>query len=92
MIIACSGQILGPAMYGFVYIRTVVIFPRAIFLAGLGCVLVSFILMSFVRLPQDSELKKEIMGAYRRGDVEEDGVSDDEIALSDGSEPEAART
>ncbi|KAJ3539408.1 hypothetical protein NMY22_g4751 [Coprinellus aureogranulatus] len=86
---ALSGQILGPAVYGFVYIRTVVVFPRAIFLVGLVSVAVSFILMSFVRLPKDSELMKEITGAYHRGDLEEDGASEGEVQLDEAAVSEA---
>lgn len=74
-------------MYGFVYIRTVVVFPRGIFFVGLITVVISVILMGFIRLPQDSELKKEIMSAYHRGDLEETGF--EEELLDREREPEA---
>lgn len=75
---ALAGQILGPAVYGFVYIRTVVVFPRGIFLAALLCIIVSCILMSFVRLPSDEQLQKEILGAQHQGGDEEEvsGIED----------------
>ncbi|KAJ3506973.1 hypothetical protein NMY22_g17078 [Coprinellus aureogranulatus] len=73
----CSGvEILGPAVYGFVYIKTVVVFPRAIFVVGLLAGVASLFLVSLVRVPRESELRKEVMG----GDIEEDSV------LEDGSE------
>ncbi|KAF5315849.1 hypothetical protein D9611_005020 [Ephemerocybe angulata] len=68
---ALAGQILGPAIYGFIFIRTVVIFPRAIFVAGFVCVTLSLILLSFIRLPPDRELEKELLGVAHRGDLEE---------------------
>ncbi|KAJ2929964.1 hypothetical protein H1R20_g7121, partial [Candolleomyces eurysporus] len=83
---ALSAQILGPAGYGFVFIRTVSTYPRAIFVAGITCVTISLILMSFVRLPQDRDLEREILGAHRSGDLEEEGS-----AISDNSVPSRAQ-
>ncbi|KAJ6597071.1 major facilitator superfamily domain-containing protein [Mycena vulgaris] len=50
---ALCGQILGPSIYGLVYIKTVGTFPRAIFAVSVASVLVSFTCVSLVRLPSD---------------------------------------
>jgi hypothetical protein len=49
-----SSQIIGPALFGFTYIRTVAVFPAAIFFVSAGIVVVSFVLFSFVRVPKES--------------------------------------
>ncbi|KAJ7444922.1 major facilitator superfamily domain-containing protein [Mycena latifolia] len=50
---ALCGQILGPSIYGLVYIKTVATFPRAIFIVSVTSVIISFICLSLVRLPSD---------------------------------------
>ncbi|KAJ6525633.1 major facilitator superfamily domain-containing protein [Mycena capillaripes] len=50
---ALAGQILGPALYGLVFIKTVHTFPKAIFFVSVGSVIISFICLSLVRLPTD---------------------------------------
>ncbi|KAF8077579.1 major facilitator superfamily domain-containing protein [Lyophyllum atratum] len=50
---ALSSSIVGPAMYGFVYMKTVATFPRAIFILSMVTIIISSMLMSFVRLPKD---------------------------------------
>jgi len=52
---ALSSSILGPAMYGFVYMKTVATFPRAIFFLSMVTITISSMLMSFVRLPKDGQ-------------------------------------
>jgi hypothetical protein len=47
-----SSQILGPALYGFIYARTVATFPRTIFFVTVVAVVISFILLLLVRLPE----------------------------------------
>ncbi|KAJ7063503.1 major facilitator superfamily domain-containing protein [Mycena amicta] len=54
-----GGQILGPSIYGLVFIKTVGSFPKAIFLVSLGSIIVSFICVSLVRLPRDVQLDAE---------------------------------
>ncbi|KAF8643895.1 hypothetical protein AX16_008911 [Volvariella volvacea WC 439] len=49
----CSSQILGPAMYALVYMRTVATFPRTIFFVSVLSVAVSFVLLAFIRLPPE---------------------------------------
>lgn len=48
----CSG-IIGPFIFGTVYMFTVGSFPKAIFAVGLGIAAVTFILVCTLRLPQD---------------------------------------
>ncbi|KAF7294735.1 MFS domain-containing protein [Mycena indigotica] len=48
---ALSAQILGPSIYGLVFIKTVASFPKAIFLVSLGSIVISFTCVSLVRLP-----------------------------------------
>ncbi|KIJ94708.1 hypothetical protein K443DRAFT_350615 [Laccaria amethystina LaAM-08-1] len=50
---ALCSQILGPSLYGYVYMRTVATFPRAIFFMTVASVVFSFFLFSLVRLPRD---------------------------------------
>ncbi|KAJ4487747.1 major facilitator superfamily domain-containing protein [Lentinula aciculospora] len=51
---ALSSQIIGPAMYGLVYMKTVAVFPRTIFFVSVGSTVISFMFLSFVRLPRNS--------------------------------------
>ncbi|KAJ7775088.1 major facilitator superfamily domain-containing protein [Mycena metata] len=59
---ALAGQILGPSIYGFVFIRTVVVFPTAIFFVSVASVVISLICLSLVRLPADArtDLEEEV--------------------------------
>ncbi|KAJ7709720.1 major facilitator superfamily domain-containing protein [Mycena rosella] len=50
---ALCGQILGPSIYGLVYIKTVATFPQAIFMVSAASVVISFTCLSLVRLPAD---------------------------------------
>lgn len=49
-----SSQIIGPAMYGLVYMKTVAVFPRTIFFVSLASTFISFVFLSFVRLPRSN--------------------------------------
>ncbi|KAG6836783.1 hypothetical protein H0H93_003204 [Arthromyces matolae] len=49
---ALSGQIISPAMYGFVYSKTVATFPRGIFVLTVVAITFAFVLLAFVRLPR----------------------------------------
>ncbi|KAG5636197.1 hypothetical protein H0H81_008867 [Sphagnurus paluster] len=51
---ALSSQILGPALYGLVYVKTVATFPRAIFIVSMVTIMLSYAFLLFVRLPKDS--------------------------------------
>ncbi|KAG7092716.1 hypothetical protein E1B28_009046 [Marasmius oreades] len=48
---ALSSQILGPAMYGVIYMKTVATFPRTIFVVSAAFAAFSFFTLAFVRLP-----------------------------------------
>ncbi|GLB34576.1 putative major facilitator superfamily protein [Lyophyllum shimeji] len=95
---ALSSQILGPAMYGLVYMKTVATFPRAIFIMSAATVVVSFVLLTFVRLPKstrssplesvsdDAEDEETRVGSERGASVLV-GSSDDEFCAGRRSEP-----
>ncbi|KAJ6502368.1 major facilitator superfamily domain-containing protein [Mycena sanguinolenta] len=50
---ALSGQVLGPAIYGTIFVKTFGTFDKAIFLASVLSVCISFICLTLVRLPTD---------------------------------------
>ncbi|KAF7323180.1 MFS domain-containing protein [Mycena chlorophos] len=53
---AFSGQVFGPSVYGFVFVKTVATFPKAIFLVSLASVTIAFICVSLIRLPPAVQL------------------------------------
>ncbi|KAH7889409.1 major facilitator superfamily domain-containing protein [Phlebopus sp. FC_14] len=67
-----GSQILGPAMYGFVYFKTVAIFPQAIMLVSVLMTCFVFVLMSFVRAPPEPGIS---LGEEEEGQNEEVEVS-----------------
>ncbi|KAI6006693.1 major facilitator superfamily-domain-containing protein [Pisolithus orientalis] len=49
---ALGQQIISPAMFGFVYSRTVALaFPQAIFVVTAICFMIAFVLLAFVKIP-----------------------------------------
>ncbi|KAL0570808.1 hypothetical protein V5O48_011144 [Marasmius crinis-equi] len=52
---ALSSQILGPAIYGVIYMKTVATVPRMIFFVSVLCVVISSLVLAFVRLPDTEE-------------------------------------
>ncbi|KAF9053900.1 MFS general substrate transporter [Hymenopellis radicata] len=48
---AVSSQIIGPPLYGFVFVSTVSTFPTALFYMGVLSVFISFVFLACVRLP-----------------------------------------
>ncbi|PPQ91426.1 hypothetical protein CVT25_014314 [Psilocybe cyanescens] len=70
---ALCSQIIGPALYGFVFINTVNFFPSAIFYVTTFSVSASFILLAFVRLPKESDYRRESLA-----DLEEPSSSEPE--------------
>jgi hypothetical protein len=64
-----SSQILGPAMYGLVYMNTVATFPRAIFAVSIAMVTIAFMLLAFVKLPKE---RRDRGRSRDDDDVEED--------------------
>ena len=47
----CSSQIIGPALYGFIYVKTVATIPTTIFYVSASMFGCSLLLFSFIRLP-----------------------------------------
>ncbi|KAJ7632793.1 major facilitator superfamily domain-containing protein [Roridomyces roridus] len=56
---ALAGQILGPSLYGTVYMKTVGTFPKAIFFVSITNLLISFICLGLVRLPEHVRADEE---------------------------------
>ncbi|KAF8236196.1 hypothetical protein L208DRAFT_1252513 [Tricholoma matsutake] len=77
---ALCSQIIGPAMYGLVYMKTVATFPRTIFIVSLLMVSISFVLLAFVRLPKEHCNRTFDLATSRDDDIEEE--AEDEL---DGS-------
>ncbi|EPQ58298.1 MFS general substrate transporter [Gloeophyllum trabeum ATCC 11539] len=48
-----ASQVLGPAVYGVTYVRTVRTVPQAIFFLSAGGVALSFLLLALIRLPKE---------------------------------------
>ncbi|KAF8212040.1 major facilitator superfamily domain-containing protein [Mycena galopus ATCC 62051] len=63
---ALSGQILGPSIYGLIFVKTVATFPKAIFFVSVASVAISFICLSLVRLPTDirNDVEEEEGASY----------------------------
>ena len=62
-----SSKILAPFIYGFIYVKTVAIYPRMIFFVILVPIFTSYCLLSLIRIPKDDE--------YHRQDVADLEVS-----------------
>jgi len=60
-----SSQILGPAIFGLMYMKTVATFPRAIFFVSVGAITISSVLLSFVRLPKHAHETVEVDVEYQ---------------------------
>ena len=56
-----SSQILAPFVYGFVYVRTVVIYPPMIFFAFAAAISTSFCILSFIRIPKGEEYHRQYL-------------------------------
>lgn len=69
-----SSQILGPAIYGLVYTKTVAVFPRTIFLVTVLTAIVSFSLLALVRIPENiGKSRGRLTPDMDVDDPEEDG-------------------
>ncbi|KAL4246070.1 hypothetical protein ABKN59_003276 [Abortiporus biennis] len=76
---ALGSQIIGPALFGMTYVKTVATFPTAIFFVSSAVVTTSFVFLSLVRLPptpepssldvEESPLLDEDTPALERRDV-----------------------
>ncbi|KAF8808993.1 MFS general substrate transporter [Phlegmacium glaucopus] len=72
LIQAISSQILGPFIYGVVYIKTVAIYPRMVFFVSVAAVSISFCLLSLVRIPKDDKYHRQSLA-----DLEEPGSNEE---------------
>lgn len=52
MLGALSTQVIGPSLFGFIYMGTVAVSPKAIFIVGVFILLGGLIALSLVRLPR----------------------------------------
>lgn len=50
-----GASVIGPALFGAVFLHTVSWFPQAIFFTTAGTATISFVLLAFVRLPKDED-------------------------------------
>ncbi|KAF8969597.1 major facilitator superfamily domain-containing protein [Flammula alnicola] len=65
---ALASQIIGPSIYGLVYMKTVATYPRTIFFVSVATVTISFFFLSLIRLPKEKDYRRE-----RFADLEEVG-------------------
>ena len=56
----CRSQILGPSLFGIVYIKTVATVPQAIFYVFIAVVLLSLFVLFFIRIPPTLEEKTSV--------------------------------
>jgi len=49
----CRTQIIGPSLFGIVYIKTVATFPQAIFCVFMAVVLLSLFFLFFIQIPPE---------------------------------------
>ncbi|ETW85959.1 hypothetical protein HETIRDRAFT_471204 [Heterobasidion irregulare TC 32-1] len=59
---ALSSQIIGPAAFGFVYIKTVATFPQTLLFVAMGLFVIAFILLSLVRLDNAAPYTSDVEG------------------------------
>ena len=50
-----SSQILAPFIFGFVYVKTVDIYPRMVFFVSVAAICTSYCLLSLIRIPKDDK-------------------------------------
>ena len=71
-----SSQILAPFIYGFVYVRTVAIYPPMIFFVFASAIFISFCLLSFIRIPKGDEYHRQYLADHvESGSNEESSTS-----------------
>ncbi|KDR73681.1 hypothetical protein GALMADRAFT_251462 [Galerina marginata CBS 339.88] len=80
---ALCSQIIGPSLYGLVYMKTVATYPRTIFFVTVATVVVSFFLLSFVRLPKESDYRRESLADLEEPELEVDATHLQESTLVD---------
>ena len=62
VILTYSSQIIGPAAFGFVYIKTVATFPQTLLFVAMGLFVIAFILLSLVRLDNAAPYTSDVEG------------------------------
>ncbi|KLO13488.1 MFS general substrate transporter [Schizopora paradoxa] len=86
---AMCSQIIGPALFGITYMKTVAVLPKTIFFVSAGCITLSFVCLSFVRIdklsrPKDQEATLSVSVPRAHGvDREETLVGGDSSALEE---------
>ncbi|KDR68702.1 hypothetical protein GALMADRAFT_256506 [Galerina marginata CBS 339.88] len=80
---ALCSQILGPSLFGLVYMKTVATYPRTIFFVAVAAVTVSFFLLSFVRLPKESDYLRQSLADLEEPDSGFDTTYLEESTLVD---------
>jgi len=84
---ALCGEILGPAVFGLTYMKTVETFPRTFFFLVVAAVTMSFICLSLLRLGDESSVVKDTEDASNATqatlvDVSANDVEDARVAKS----------
>lgn len=78
-----SSQIVGPALFGLTYMKTAGTYPKTIFFMSAASIAISFVFVSFVRLPPVAP-PRDLEGAVRPGvDRERTLIGGGESADSD---------
>ncbi|KII88321.1 hypothetical protein PLICRDRAFT_41492 [Plicaturopsis crispa FD-325 SS-3] len=78
---ALSAQIVGPALFGLTYVKTVATMPKAVFFVSVANVAVSFVLLSFVRLPKSEVESADVEEQAQRHGQDETLV---DVGVDDG--------
>lgn len=61
-------QVIGPAVFGLTYMKTVGTYPRTIFFVSAAVVGIALLLMSFVQLPkEDHSVNRNVAASIRPG-------------------------
>ncbi|PCH37836.1 MFS general substrate transporter [Wolfiporia cocos MD-104 SS10] len=88
---AICSQILGPLIYGMTLIRTVATFPKAIFFVSVGTLVLSLLLLSFIRLSPPVAPDAEEQGSHVGREETLVDVPEPLIIIEDADEQEARR-
>ncbi|KAF9265618.1 MFS general substrate transporter [Marasmius fiardii PR-910] len=72
---ALSSQILGPAMYGVIYMKTVATFPQMIFFVSVAFTTFSLVTLAFVRLPGGRKIVRDPLEAAVEEQLPAEGTS-----------------
>jgi hypothetical protein len=70
-----SSQILAPFVYGFVYVRTVAIYPPMVFFVFAVAISISFGILSFIRIPKGDEYHRQYLADLEESESNEESSS-----------------